>query len=59
MSQQSNGQIKITNVPASLKQELKNIADHMGVELGSFLKPKLRDIANSYPEHMKQKPRDF
>jgi len=46
-------EIKITNVPPTVKEQLENIADHMGVETGSFLKTELRHIIDRYPEKMR------
>lgn len=45
--------IKITNVPPDVAKELKNIADNEGVPFSSFLKPKLREIRDSYPKDMR------
>jgi hypothetical protein len=59
MAEQNNNvvsEIKITNVPNSLKTELTNIAKNHGVELGSWLKPKLRELANTYPQRMREAP---
>jgi hypothetical protein len=49
-------ELRITGVNPKLKDELNNIAANQGINLTSFLKPKLREIADSYPEKMKQKP---
>ncbi len=46
--------IKIKSVSPSLKNELKSIAKNLDVDLSSFLKPKLREIANSYPMEMRK-----
>jgi len=47
-------EIRITNVSHELRFQLNNIADHLGVPLGHMLKPKLREIADSYPDDMKK-----
>jgi len=49
-------EIRIFNVPPALKKELENIAKHSGIPLPQLLKPKLRDIANSYPDFMRTSP---
>jgi hypothetical protein len=48
--------LRIEGVHDDLHEELKNIASHCGVTISNFMRPKLRDISNSYPDHMK-KPR--
>lgn len=52
-----NNEIRITNVNAKTHQELHNIAGHLGVPLSSIIKPKLMDLANSYPAEMKLPPK--
>jgi hypothetical protein len=39
-----------------LANDLGNIAGNLGVSLADFLRPKLRDIANQYPEDMRNNP---
>jgi len=51
-------ELRITGVPANKAQEIKNIAANLGVKMSDFLKPKIAEIANSYPEHMKIKRED-
>lgn len=46
--------ITIRNVSCELKKELIAIAKNNDVSLGSLLKPKLREIANSYPCEMRK-----
>lgn len=53
---EKDSEIRITNVPPQIKQELKNIAKNSGVSLGQLLKPKLREIASSYEANMKTNP---
>jgi hypothetical protein len=48
-----NNEIRITGVPEQIKEDLKNIAKNSGVDLGQLLKPKLREIRDSYPEYMR------
>jgi len=51
-------EIRIANVARDLHEDLENIAKNYGVTLQHFLKPKLRDIANSYTEDMRKPPKD-
>ncbi len=45
--------IMIKSVSPSLKKDLQAIAKNYDVDLGSLLKPKLRELANSYPPEMR------
>lgn len=45
--------IKVTNVNPKVATELKNIADNLNVDLSQFLKPKLKEIVDSYSPDMK------
>ena len=49
-------EIRITNVPLDVKNDLENIAGNIGVTLSAMLKPKLREIRDSYSDKMKKKP---
>jgi len=52
-------EIRITNVPKDIKEDLENIAANTGISLGTLLKPKLREIRDSYSEKMrKPRPKD-
>jgi hypothetical protein len=52
-------EIRITNVPKDIKEDLENIADNIGISLVTLLKPKLREIRDSYSEKMrKPRPKD-
>lgn len=55
MSKGDTSEISVKNVPTTLKEELHNISVNLGVDLGALIKLKLREIANTYPEHMKRK----
>jgi predicted DNA-binding protein len=46
--------IKITGVSQKIKDELNNISSNAGIPLSQILKPKLREIVDSYPEDMKR-----
>jgi len=48
-----NNEIRITSVPPKIKEDLKNIAKNEGISLAHLLKPKLREIRDSYPERMR------
>ena len=52
-------EIRITAVNADLINDLNNIAENLGHKtLNAFLRPELRKIRDSYPEKMRQKPKD-
>lgn len=51
-------EIRIRDISPSVKQDLDNIASNMGVTLSQLMRPKLREIADSYPDHLKRQP-DF
>jgi len=46
-------EIRVRGIAGTLPDELQNIADHLGIGRNQFLKLKLREIANSYPDNMK------
>ncbi len=45
---------RIRRVSEKMKKETENIADHLGISTNDFLKVKLLDIINSYPEDYKK-----
>ncbi len=47
-------EVRITGVPTNVKKELDNIADNLGTTVSALLKPKLREIADSYSQNLKQ-----
>jgi hypothetical protein len=49
-----NPYITVYGVSVKTHEELHNIADNIGQTLSDFMKPELRKIADSYPEHMKK-----
>lgn len=49
-------EIRITNVPLDVKNDLENIAGNIGISLSAMLKPKLREIRDGYSDKMKKKP---
>lgn len=50
-----DSEIRITNVSHKMKSELKNIARHYGLSMSSFLKPKVRELIDSHPIHIREK----
>lgn len=50
--------IRITGVSEKLNQELKAIAKNHDTTLSAFLKPKLIELRNSYPEKMRKYDND-
>lgn len=52
-------EIRITNVRESLKDELYYIARSHEMELGPFLRKKLKEIADSYPPEKKKAQDDY
>ena len=53
------GEIRIRYVSKKIITDLSNIADNIGVSVANFLKPKLREIADSYPDKMKEPKKDY
>lgn len=53
----NQNEIRIQNVSDYVHDSLLNIAKNNGVSIQEFLKPKLRELADSYPEHLKKPPR--
>lgn len=51
-------ELRIYGVPAATSREIKNIAAHLGVKVSDFMKPKVAEIAKSYPEHMRKPMQD-
>lgn len=51
-------EIRITNVPRRLYSDLSNIASNAGVNLSAFLKLKLRELADSFPQEVRSKKKD-
>ncbi len=46
-------ELRITKMPRKTWHELQNISKHLGIPVAQFLKPALREIADSYNEEMK------
>jgi hypothetical protein len=56
MDKRNHKEIRVRNVSVKVNEDLSNIAKNLGVALSDFLKPKLREIADSYPASMKLPP---
>lgn len=46
-------EIRIQGVPPTVHSQIKNIAKWKGMDMSTFLRPEMRDIAAKYPEHIK------
>ena len=46
-------EIRIKGVPCNVHQQIKKIEKYEGMEMSTFLRPKLREIANKYPDNIK------
>lgn len=51
-------EIRITNVPEDLKEQLENIAKYQGLTLSQSLKPVLREYVNTKPENVRNYKED-
>jgi hypothetical protein len=56
-SRRDNRELRITNVPTRLREELENVVGNLGTTVSGFLKPKIRDILESYSPDMKLPPK--
>ncbi len=56
--QQKASEIRLTNCE-DLKNDLNNIAANIGIPLASLLKMKLREMADHYPSHMREKKKNY
>lgn len=60
MSNKRNyAEVRLRGVSPQLLEALVNISKNLGVSLTDMLKPKLREIADSYPDKLKQPPLDY
>ena len=50
--------LRITGVSSKLNNELKAIAKNHDVTLSAFLKPKLIELRDSFPERMRKYDKD-
>lgn len=58
MSKIEDPEIRIKHVTPQMREDLRNIAKNIGVTLSAMLKSKLRDIRDSYPEHLRKPYKD-
>jgi hypothetical protein len=49
--------LRIYGINGKLKKEIINISKNLGIGISDFLKPKLKEISDSYPAHMKEAPK--
>jgi hypothetical protein len=47
---------EIYNIQPEVLHDLRNIAKNLGSDLSSLIKPKLRELRDSYPVNMRQDP---
>jgi hypothetical protein len=47
-------EIRITGVSKKLRDELLGISKHHSVSMPDFLKPKIREIVDSYPDRIRK-----
>ena len=57
--QELKPELRITGVSEKTQTEIINIAKNLGVSMSTFMRPKITEIAASYPEHMKKPPVDY
>lgn len=48
-------EVRIKGVPKDVHDDLKNIAANIGISISNMLRPKLREIRDSYSEKMRTK----
>jgi hypothetical protein len=51
--------IQLRGINETINWQLKNVSDNLGVTLTELLKIEFYLLAARYPEHMKQKPREY
>jgi len=54
MSEKDRVVLKIKGVPTKVREQLNNIADHKGLTTNSFVKSKIHEIIESFPQHMRE-----
>jgi hypothetical protein len=50
----SSDELRLRGVSKEVKEDLINIAKNSGLTLSALLKPRLRDIRDSYPENLRR-----
>lgn len=48
------GEARVRGLSKKLSKQLFNISKNLGVSISSILKPKIKEIVDSYPDHIKQ-----
>lgn len=46
-------EVRVTNVPDQLNDDLLNISKNLGITISTLVKPKLYELTNSYDANMK------
>lgn len=49
-------EITIQNIPSVTASQIKNIAYNKGISVTALIKPKLRELADSFPKELHKKP---
>ncbi len=52
-------ELRIRGVSHAMRDQLFNISKNEGTSISDLLKPKIREVIESYPVHMRQPPRDY
>lgn len=55
-NEQRPRELRLRGVPNKLQSDLKNISANLGTSISDLTKPKLWELANSYPDEMKKPP---
>ena len=50
--------LAVYGVNSSVHEELKNISKNLGIDLSALIKPKLRELRDSYPEALRKFNKD-
>lgn len=54
----SRSELRITAISCDVKETLSNAAKNRGETRAAFLRPKVREMVEAYPEEMKQPKKD-
>lgn len=52
-------EVRVRSVPEKMKIELKNISDHTGKTISALMRPKIRELIDSYPEHYREPKQNY
>jgi len=55
-SHRNKTDLYIPNKSEKLKSDIQNIASHLGIPYGTFLRTEVIKLRDSYPDHMRQPP---